>query len=196
MNLTELQAAVVEITGRPDLTTMTLSQVKAATLKVHLTDFYKKDIYETGLSFATAEYEQDFEVKTFIPRYRAIKYARKYDNDSGEPGIFFGIVDPVNVVDSYGVARTDICYAGGEEIHFKSSTEFQYALFGCYIHPDVVTETYTSWIAVEHPYVIVHEACRNIFSITGNKQKSADQRELFAEALRLMQQANIVEVGY
>lgn len=196
MNLAELQAEVILITGRPDRVAETLAAVKAATMKAHVSDYYPKDIYETALSFSTAEYEQDFEVATFIPRYRAINYARKYDNDSSTPGAFFTLIDPRNVLDSYGVARTDICYAGGAEIHFKSSTEFQYCLFGCYVHPIVTDGGYTSWIAVEHPYVIIHEAARRIFMATGNEKKAAGQAQLFAEDLRLMQAANIVAVGF
>ena len=196
MNLAELQAEVISITARPDLTAMTLAAVKAATLKAHLSDFYPKDVYETGLAFTTAEYEQDFEVKTFIPRYRAINYARKYDNSSGTPGDFFTLIDPRNVLDSYGVARTNVCYAGGEEIHFKSSTEFQHALFGCYVHPIVTDGGYTSWIAVEHPYAIIHDAARRIFMNIGNEKKAQGQQVLLAEEYRLLQIGNIVAVGY
>jgi hypothetical protein len=196
MNLAELQAEVILITSRPDLVELTLSAVKAATLKAHQSDYYPKDIYETGLSFSTAEYEHDFEVTTFIPRFRAIKYARKYDNTNSEPGAFFELLDPINVLDHYGVARTEVCYLGGNEIHFKSSTEFQYALFGCYLNPDTATATFTSCVAINHPWAIIHEAARRIFMHTGNAEKARAQRELIAEEYALLRQGNILAAGF
>lgn len=196
MNLAELQAAVIALTNRPDLTALTLSAVQSATLKAHQSDFFPRDIYETGLSFSTAEYEQDFEVFSFIPRFRAIKYARIYDNDNSLPGLFFELVDPINVLDSYNTARTQVMYLGGAEIHFKATAEFQYALFGCYLNPDITSLTFTSWIADYHFDAIVYEAAAIIFRSTGNLEKFRSMRELVAEQYQLLKINNILAAGF
>jgi hypothetical protein len=186
MNLAELQTEVILLTNRPDLTALTLSAVQQATLKCHQADFWYKDIYETGISFSSALYEQDFEVRSFIPLFRAIKYARVYDNADSTPMQFFTIIDPANVLDTYNVARTDVCYMGGAEIHFKCSIEFQHMLFGCYINPTVTELGYSSWIALDHPWAIIHEACRRIFNAIGQDKKAKSSEQEFGEQLQLI----------
>lgn len=162
MTLTELQTAVYEITNRPDLVAKTLSAVQSATLKAHHSDYYYKDIYEAEVDFITAAYEPDFEYLTFVPRWRAAKYFRKFDHDTGVPGVFFEKISPENALDSYTQAQTNVWYGAGTIIHLKSSTEIRYALMGCYRHPDITEADYSSWIALEHPYAIVYGAAQTI----------------------------------
>ena len=195
MNLAELQAEVILETKRPDLVADTLSAVLQATLKLHNLDFWKKDLLETGISFAAARYEQDFEVKTFLPRYRSIAYARAYDNINGTPLKFFTKVDPNNVVDSYNIARVNIMYQGGAEIHFKYESEFQHMLFGYWANPVLTDPGYTSWIAEEYPYAIVHEAARRIFAKTGNDKKVQTSAQEVAEQVALLRINCISELG-
>ena len=52
---TELCNDVYTMTKRPDLVAETKLAVKAATLKAHQSDFYPKDIYETGIQFSRSE---------------------------------------------------------------------------------------------------------------------------------------------
>lgn len=195
MNLAELQAEVILQTNRPDLVDLTLSAVKAATLKAHQTDFYPRDIYETGVSFSTSLYEQDFEVATFIPRFRAIKFARVYDNASGTPKQIFELIDPINVLDTYNSARLNIMYLGGAEIHFKCSDQFQHILFGCYLNPDVTTETFISWVADLYPYTIIYEAAAIVFRSIGQTDKARGARELAGEAYQLLRLNNVLAAG-
>ena len=49
MTFDELVAEVYLLTARGDLTAETQSAVKAATLKAHKSDFFSKDIFETGV---------------------------------------------------------------------------------------------------------------------------------------------------
>lgn len=195
MTLAELQVEVILLTRRPDLVDLTLSAVQSATLKCHQADFWPRDIYETGLAFSSSAYEQDFEYRSFIPLFRAIKYARVYNNTTGDALQFFTVIDPANVLDSYNLAREDICYLGGEEIHFKSSTQFQHALFGCYVNPNVTEASFNSWIAIDHPWAIIHDACRRIYMSTGQEKKAQAAREEFGEQLRLITQNNVTAVG-
>jgi hypothetical protein len=196
MNLAELQAAVIALTNRPDLTALTLSAVQSATLKAHQSDYFPRDIYETGLSFFQPEYEHDFEVFTFIPRFRAVKYARVYDNANSTPGVFFELIDPANVLDSYNTARTNVMYLGGTEIHFKALAQFQYMLFGCYLNPDIASGTFTSWIADYHFDAIVYEAAAIIFRSTGNLEKFRSMRELVSEQYQLLKINNVLAAGF
>lgn len=195
MTLTELQAAVIEITNRPDLVAKTLSAVQSATLKVHQAEFFHKDVYETQLDFSALSYEPDFEFRTFIPRWRAGKYFRKYEPSTGTPGDLLEYIDPQNAVDAYNQARTDVWYAAGEVIHIKSSTELRYCLMGCYVHPDITVDAYDSWIAIEHPYAIVYGAAQTIFRTIGKTEEARGMQEEVREQYYLVKTANIVGYG-
>jgi hypothetical protein len=168
MTLTELQTAVYEITNRPDLVAKTLSAVQSATLKAHHSDYYYKDIYEAEVDFTTELYEPDFEFRTFVPRWRAAKYFRKYNHTTGVPGIFFDKISPENALDSYAQAQTNVWYGAGEIIHFKSSTEERYILMGCYRHPDITI---------------------------GKTEEMRALKEEFSEQMILLRNANVLENG-
>lgn len=195
MNLSELQAAVIEITNRPDLVAKTLSAVQSATLKVHQLDYFYKDIYEAEIDVVTAMFEPDFEYRTFVPRWRSAKYFRKYDPTSGLPGLFLEKISPENSLDSYTQARTDVWYGAGEIIHLKSSTEERYFLMGCYRHPDITVSTFDSWIATEHPYAIVYAAAQTIFRIIGKTDEARGMKEEVAEQYRTVMVSGIKEEG-
>lgn len=192
---TELCDDVYTLTNRPDLIAETKLAVKAATLKLHQSDFYFKDIYETGISFPTADYNQQIEYRTLIARYRGLKYIRKTDV-SATPGDFLSIITPAQVLDQYGIANEDICYVAGEVIQIKSSTELQYAIFGCYLNPNLVEASYNSWVALDHPYAIVYEAATTVFKAIGYDEQATVFSRLAAEQLQLVRVSNIQAEGF
>jgi len=61
----ELVADVYIATNRPDLVTQTALAVKVATLKAHQTDFYPKDIFETGIQWNPVAYVQSLSYRTY-----------------------------------------------------------------------------------------------------------------------------------
>lgn len=194
--LAAMKSEVVAITKRPDLDTMTESAVRAATLKAHQSDYFYKDLLETGIAFAASDYFQSLEYKTLIPRYRSLKYTRKYDNVNQEAGQFFDVVVPEQVLDGYGINREDILYVAGETIQFRSSTQFQYILFGCYIHPNITALGYNSWISDEHPWAIVYEAALRIFKSIAFDEEVSMYQKMVAEEYALLKASNITAIGY
>ena len=70
--LTSIVDDVYTMTKRPDLVADTLLAVKKATLKAHHTDFYPKDLLDSGLQFDTLEYIQCIEYRTLFPRFRTL----------------------------------------------------------------------------------------------------------------------------
>lgn len=187
---TDLLADVYILTNRPDLVNETKLAVKAATLKAHQSDFYYKDIYETGVSFSSASYVQALEYRTILPQYRALKYIRKTDI-TGTPGAFLNVITPALAVDVYGKALSDVCYGAGEVIQINSSTELQYILLGCYLNPDITEDAYNSWVAVDHPYYIVYEAAITIFKMIGQDEQAAVYKKLADEQLMMLKASNI-----
>lgn len=187
---TELLADVYTLTNRPDLVNETKLAVKAATLKAHQSDYYYKDLLETGVSFSSAAYVQGLEYRTILPRFRSLKYIRKTDVN-GTPGKILDPIAPALVLDVYGIAREDVYYAAGELIQIKSSTELQYILLGCYLNPDVAESTYSSWVALDHPYYIVYEAAITIFKAIGQDEQAAVYKKLCDEQLSMLKSSNI-----
>lgn len=195
--LTDLCNDVYTVTKRPDLISETKLAVKAATLKLHQSDFYFRDIFETGIQFDTAAYTQQLNIATLIPRYRALKYLRRYDSSgSGSPMEFLEVLSPTNILDDYGVDKVGIAYAAGTVLNIKCGVPIQYALLGVYVNPDVTDIGYESWLANNHPFAIVFEAARVVFKQIGFDEQSAAFERLTLEQLALVKAANIQAEGY
>ena len=196
MTLTELIAEVYTITNRPDLVGQTLTAVRSATLKLHQSDYYYKDLRETGVSFVSALYVQQLEYRPLFPKWRALKYVRKTDVDGTDTGAFLELVVPENVLDNYKQNRNDICYVAGEVIQIRSSTQVQYIILGRYDNPDITQAGYDSWIALDHPYAIVFEAASTVFKMIGDTDQFAAYTQLAAMQLVELRNSNIIAAGY
>tara|TARA_R110000851_G_scaffold62639_2_gene143520 strand:- start:473 stop:1063 length:591 start_codon:yes stop_codon:yes gene_type:complete len=196
MNLNELITEVYTLTNRPDLVAETTSAVKAATLKAHKTDFYSKDIYETGIQFTESSYKQSLDYIALISNFRAFKYLRKADSFTDDEGVFFTVLTPEETVDSYGKNRTDVAYIAGRVLEIRSSTNFQYAYLGCYVAPIITNAGYSSWVADLCPFAIVYEACRVIFKSIGYDEQSNTFTRLLAEEYELLKMSGLTDVGY
>lgn len=191
----ELQSDIIALTKRPDLVAETKLAIKAATLKAHQSDYYYKDLYEAGLHFATSSYLQQLEYRSLFPRFRSMKYLRKSDI-SGMEGDFFNLLTPAQVLDEYGLSKSDIYYVAGAAIQIKSSNNFQYAFMGMYLNPDITEAGYSSWVALDHPFYIVYEAAVSIFKTIGYDEQASLYSKMAAEQLQLVKTSNILAEGY
>jgi hypothetical protein len=196
MTLTELTQEVYTLTNRPDLVNETLTAVRSATLKMHQSDYYFKDLAESGVQFSTLEYLQQIEYRTLFPLYRALKYIRKTDSQGYDQGAFFDIIPPENVVDDYNLNRTNVCYVAGAVIQLRSSIQFQYILLGRYENPNITASGYNSWIALDHPYAIVYEAAATVFKMVGDTDQFAAFNALAAQQMAELRMSNIQVQGY
>jgi hypothetical protein len=196
MTLAELIQEVYTITGRPDRVAETASAIKSATLKAHQSDFYYKDIFETGVAFSSAAFIQQLDYRALLPLWRANKYLRKYDNNTGTPGAFLTLIQPELVLDRYTVEKTNIYYFAGAYANIKSETSEQYYLMGCYLNPDITTAGYNSWIAKDHPYAIVFDAAATVFKAIGKDEEAASYRTMIPEQIAMIRGSNVVAQGY
>lgn len=197
---------VYTITNRSDLVAETKLAIKSATLQLHRSEYFYKDIFETALQFETKDFLQTIDYRTLFPRYRSLKYLRKFDplnNYGNMPSIdvnerdIFTIITPEEVLNSYGGSRTNVVYVAGSVIQVKSNTAIQFAVIGIYQNPDVSESGYTSWIADESEFAIIYKAASIVFgTILGD---SARRSENDAQAQLEMQQirnSNIIAEGY
>ena len=196
MTFAELLAEVYIATNRPDLVTQTKQAIKAATLKAHSSDYYSRDIFETGVEFPTSHYVQSLESYSLVTNFRSLKYLRRVTDENDQSGTFFEIVTPEEVLDSYNRNRTDIAYQAGRVLEIRSSVPFQYCLMGAYALPIITEENYASWIAELVPYAIIYEAARVIFAQVGYMEQASAMSRLVAEEYAALKITGLTDVGY
>ena len=196
MTFDELLQEVYLITNRPDLEAETKSAIKAATLKAHKSDFYSKDIHETGVEFETATFRQSLDYISLISNFRSLKYFRLEEDEFDDTGMFLEIIAPDNVLDSYGCNKSDIAYVAGRVLEIRASVEFKFALLGAYVLPIVREGAYDSWVAEQFPFSIIYEASRVLFKAIGYDEQSATFNQLVAEEFLLLRQSALSDVGY
>lgn len=187
---------VISITGRPDLIVDIKLAIRNATLKMHQSDFYPKDIFETGVDLEQSRYIHSFDYTSVAPNMRAVSYFRRVSDSSDQEGTFLTIITPQEILDSYNRNRNDIAYLAGRILEIRSLVSFRYGIFGCYVNPIVTEEKYSSWIAEQFPYLIEHEAARVIFKQTGYDEQAAESNRLVQEGVSLLKLSSIQAVGY
>lgn len=184
---------VYTLTNRPDLVNETALAVRAATLKMHHTDFYYKDVQESGVLFPTAEYQQSLPYKTLFPLWRSIKYIRKCDPSTTPPtpGDFLDLIVPETALDSYRISKENVYYIAGLEIQIRSLTLESNYIIAYYAHPNVVASTYSSWIADENPFAIIYEAAAIVYKGIGFDEQATAFRNTVTEEVALLKGGNL-----
>lgn len=197
MTLTELLAEVYNLTNRPDLSTLSTAQVKAATLFAHTFEgnFFSKDIYETGVAFTVSDFTHSWDYISFISNFRELKYFRRVTDADDEKGIDLEILTPGEILDSYGINKTDIAYVAGRVLEIRAKVEFQFGLIGAYVFPIVTTSGFSSWIAEEYPWAIIHKAVSVIQGTLGQDKASKFNKDTAVEQLITMRNSALVDVG-
>lgn len=185
MTFPELFSEVLLIVKRPDLTTRIESAIKAATLKMHHSDFYYKDLVEVPVQFTETSILQSFTPSEILPRFRKAKYIRFWQGGvNGQPGPFLEHIQIENSLDSYNYMKENVFYMAGTQLQIRCSPAVQHILFGCYLHPQVAPiESYDSWVAREYPYAIIYDAARTIFRSIGYSEQANEFAGLASEIL-------------
>ena len=196
MTFAELLSEVYIYTNRPDLVDETKSAVKSATIKWHHSDYYSKDIFETGISFDSEAYKHSLDIYSLYSNFRAWKYIKRVENADDEEGKFFDIISPEELLDSYGNNRIDVAYVAGRATEIKAAVQFRYLLTGFYVTPIVTEENYSSWIADLHPYIIIYEAARKVLDFTDEMEKANKMARLVREEFPMLKQLGLTDIGY
>lgn len=170
-DFTAMQNLVYSITNRPDLISQTTRAIKKATLKFHQADFWPRDLIELPSQAVTPvssdyRYALDITAAPFI-RFRALEYARVPSTDPTLKLRTFDRLNASDILDSYGIEKSDYWYLAGNTISIRSYTALTNVALGYYQFPDTNELTYTSWIADTFPDAIAEEAASAIFKQTG-----------------------------
>lgn len=196
MNFQELYDEVITITKRPDLVARTEQAIRAATLKAHNSDFYYKDLIEVPVQFLNLFYLQSFVPTEIVPNFRKIKYIRLWAGDiNGGPSKFLTPIQIENSIDGYGCIKNDVFYMAGQLLQIRGALPLDKVLFGCYQNPIITpANLYSSWIAVEMPYVIVYEAARTIFKSISFTEQANEYSQLVGEQFQELKLSYVDDV--
>lgn len=193
-SFTSLVQSVYQLTNRPDLVNETSNAIQAATLKAHHSDFFYKDLFESGILFSSALQLQSMPYGQLVPLFRSIKYIRNCDPTTTPitPLDFLEYVSPENALDNYKCQRSEVYYIAGSVIQIRTKVARTNFLFGCYVHPNVTSANYNSWIANENPYAIIYEAVAIIFKTVGYDEQVVTYRQMVADEYAMLKMGNIV----
>ncbi len=194
MLLSELIDETYTQTLRPDLVDRTTAAIKSATLFAHHSDFFARDLYENGIVFDESLFIQSLAIGV-IPSYRKIKYIRAYDNLNSVAGEHFTILTPEELIDDYGLDKTDVAYEAGTNIEIRGSTAFQHLLIGAYVSPTVTDAGYNSWVADNFPYAIIYSAARIVLTNTKDYEGAKAMKVLADEQLLEMRNSALAVKG-
>lgn len=188
MDYNQLVSEVLSIVKRPDQQARIESAVRAATLKAHRQDYFFRDLKETGVTFTTPSFIQNFlPTQIFGARFRKVKYIRVWNYDAtdanhGMLGNFLTPIDIENSIDGYGYTKADVYYMAGELLQIRTTMQLSHCLVGAYVNPIVATpETFDSWIAEQQPYAIIYEAARQLFMQIGKTSDASGMTNATAE---------------
>jgi hypothetical protein len=174
----------------------TQQMIQAATLRMHQSDFYARDIAESVVDLGSDGYGFSFANTTFT-RFRALHYLRKTSAlVSGTKSTVYDPVDPKHILDAYGVEVNDCFYAAGANIVLRSSSSVRYLQAGWYQNPIIDTATYSSWIAELVPHAIIFDASSLIFNMINQQEQSRKFDTLVQEQLVLVKMQGFNAIGF
>lgn len=177
---------VYNITNRSDLVAETALAVRQATLRIHRSALFPRDVVE-GLLPLTALFNYQLDIATYFPRYRQFSYLRPYIQASSSPASFLiEFMRPDAIFDEYGTEKINIGYIAGNNLNIKlgptsptqqssvGAASYDAFLYGYYANPVLSPNAaYESWIARENPGVIVLDAACLVFRMIGYEEAAS-----------------------
>lgn len=199
MNYAEIKAAVQTLTGRDDMAAVGGEievMIQAATNRMHLSDFYARDLAENTVDLGTEGYAFSFATSTFT-RYRKLQQLRKTSALSGgTASTIYKHLDPLNLLDTYSREKNDVWYEAGSSIVLRSSSPVEFVIAQWYQYP-VITPigNYASWIAELVPHAIIFDACSLIFQMVAQQDQARKFDALVLEQLQQVRMHGVAGAG-
>lgn len=187
--LSDLITATIEITGRPDLTTLITRSIFKATIKEHSAVDYPRDLAAISPialpASSTNRYQLSLLTLGLATSLRKISKIAEAVTPVESPiytgagyygQIQFTEVSPNNLFDGYAMEVYDYFYRQGDTINIASSRAVANVALLYYAMPVITVEAYASWIADLYPYVIYEHAASDVFKAVGKDDEAATYR--------------------
>jgi hypothetical protein len=195
--LADLISAVGVITNRPDLVSETTAAVKRATLKVHVSETFQRDLAEIALvspqllSVSSVDYRYQIALSTPIIRFRRIAYLRANPTIPSDLVTQYRFIEADSIFDDYSFEQVDYFYIAGSTLNLRTLVSTTGVKFGYYQYPDITDASFYSWIADVYPNVIIDEAAAAVFKMIGKDDEETRYRQMAAENYHILQAINI-----
>jgi hypothetical protein len=191
MNLSELVDGVVSKTKRPDKADSILLAVQEATIFAHTYDFFRRDMVEIPVEYATPSFKGRLDYGNVLPGFRKIAYWRKFEPITCLVGDYLLPVEADQLIDQFHNAKVDKYYLAGKVLNWISSTSDKAHLIGYYKYPGIKKSDYDSWIAEDHPFVLINYASGIIFGQIGQQDEKVSHQNLAIAQLALVLTSDI-----
>jgi len=173
MTYAEILAEVILLTKRGDMADKIAAAIRTVTLRAHRLDYFWRDRIESQLQWAADQTIVDINVVTWLPRFRAINYARYWDPATSALGLLLDKIDPRDVLDEYNYEKLNRYYMAGDVLKIKFETPSRGIQVGYYCSPVVhPAASYSSWIADQFPDIIIQGAVAMIFNTMGKQEEA------------------------
>lgn len=170
----ELRTLVAARTGRPELTALTNSAIRTATVRAHHTDFFWQDGFRAFMDYTPdtqLPYVDLNNFRTDLPLFRAMKlvYCVNINNNAPVEKLEYRTIG--DEYDSEGKLRNSVYVMHGGLRIFPWVQTGRVQLVG-YNNPNVGLDTYTSWIADLYPEEIAAWAAGIVFQRSGAQEQA------------------------
>ena len=181
-------------TNRPDLVNETTLAIKKATSKAHLSDEFPEDMVQVTAVPTSSDRANEYLLDVSSPPFtRHRKVLQVINSDTRKALTQVTIED---LFDAYGMLKSECWYKAGL-MYRVNSTQLASGLDVIYLqNPDTVPDTYTSWIALEHPEAVVEEAASQVFKMIGKDTEFQRYAQLSMENLMRLKTNHISAIGY
>ena len=177
---------VVSLTNRPDLSAETAVAVRTATISVHNSAAYPRDIETKPVELSNAVYIAALDAQVLFPRLRGISQIVGLDVDFNPlETLVIDVVELRDVRDpEYNTWKTNIAYIAGTAINIRVNTPVYGFIIDYFKTPQVAAALYSSWIAMLAPDAIVYLAASIVLSTNGNEEKSKSYNNFYQTVLK------------
>lgn len=180
-------ADVITLTNRPDLADETAIAVRTATISVHSSTNWPRDLQTALVKLPNASNITALDIQVLFPRLRGVSSLRITDvnfDPINSDDANIEIVEMDDIYDPvYKQLRNNIAYVGGTTLNVRNYIAAYGYLVSYYSLPRVRRDDYTSWIAQLSPDAIVYQAASIVFSTNGNEEKAKSYGNMYEKLL-------------
>lgn len=172
----ELEALVVEQTRRPEVTSITQSAIRTATLRAHHVDFFRRDLQIGQLPYtpSNATYFDFSNVYDLLTRLRSFQKLEGVDATTATPVEELEYRDIDDLYDNDGARRLSMYNMIGNTLRIYP--QMATGVLNTYYYSNPITSNlgYSSWIANDFPDELAMWAAAIVFARTGFAEMAAD----------------------
>lgn len=168
----DMRDAVVVLTKRPELATLTDTAIRVATLRAHQVDFFQRDYASLPLTYTVPTGNVQFvdipDLYTSAPLFRTPEFLQGLDSTTLVPCENLEYVNSYkDFWDEYNELKSSAFTQMGDTLKVRFAAATGKATLYYYKNPDVATATYSSWIADTYKEDLSQWAAAIVWNRTG-----------------------------